>query len=413
MRIIFLLFVLITGGAARAQLACSTQEYNQQWRITTPVLLPGVTADDIVTGGSGSNGASRYMGDGKGVLTIPVVFHILYNNAGQNVDESLIRQQLVTLNTAFRKKNADTTNIPEAFKGLAADCEIEFKLAIADPQRRATNGIVRKYTSIKNWLDDDKMKSAASGGSDGWDAKQYLNIWVCNLALSSGYSSFPGDAIAKDGIVLKTGAVGLSKVLIHEAGHWLGLKHLWGDTYCGDDLVDDTPKQSTFTPGCPTGIRPSCGGGAPGDMYMNYMDFTSDACLLMFTHGQKARMWSNFVTNGKRAGIIDSKGLTPVANDEIPLPGEENPQKPEEPVAAALKLYPNPAINRLTVDVGADDRWLGKTISIYNTNGEQVLRSIINGKQQAIDITRLLPGLYFVAGKQENGEQIRIKFIKN
>ncbi|MFD2920850.1 M43 family zinc metalloprotease [Terrimonas rubra] len=413
MRIILLLFTLITGSVAHAQLACSTQGQNRQGGVITPFISTGTpAADAVVNGGSGAGTASRYMGDGKGVITIPVVFHILYNNAGQNLDESLIRQQLVVLNTAFRKKNADTANIPEAFKSVAADCEIEFKLAVADPLRRSTNGIVRKYTSIKNWLDDDKMKFAASGGSDAWDATRYLNIWVCNLALSSGYSSFPGDAAAKDGIVLRTGLVG-SKVLVHETGHWLGLKHLWGDTYCGDDQVDDTPKQSTFTPGCPTGVRPSCGGGAPGDMYMNYMDFTSDACLLMFTQGQKARMWSNFVTSGKRAGIIDSKGLTPAANDEIPLPGEENPQKPEEPVTAALKLYPNPAINRLTVDVGADDRWLGKTISIYNTNGEQVLRSIINGKQQAIDITRLLPGLYFVAGKQENGEQIRVKFIKN
>lgn len=413
MRIFLLLFMLITGSVARAQLACSTQEYNRQGRIVTPVVSTGgMTTDMVVNGGSGAGVTSRYMGDGKGVITIPVVFHILYNNAGQNLDESLIQQQLAVLNTAFRKRNADTTNIPQAFKGVAADCEIEFKLAVADPLRRPTNGIVRKYTAIKNWLDDDKMKSAAQGGTDGWDPTQYLNIWVCNLALSSGYSSFPGDAAAKDGIVLKTGIIG-SKVLVHEAGHWLGLKHLWGDTYCGDDEVDDTPRQSTFTPGCPTGVRPSCGGSAPGDMYMNYMDFTSDACLLMFTQGQKVKMWSNFVMNGKRAGIIDSKGLTVPANDEIPLPGEENPQKPEEPVVPALKLYPNPAINRLTVDMGADDRWLGKTISIYNTKGELVLRNIVTGKQQAIDITKLLPGLYFVAGKQDDGEHIRIKFIKN
>lgn len=403
----------MAGGLVQAQLACTSYEYTQRQMFRTPTVQQTLPEEEASGNGTSTgNGSMRYPGDGKGVLTIPVVFHILYNNAGQNIDETLIRQQLDILNTAFRKKNADTTKIPQAFKALAADCEIEFKLAVADPLRRPTNGIIRKYTTIKNWLDDDKMKSSASNGMDGWDPKQYLNIWICNLALSSGYSSFPGDAAAKDGVVIRSGLVGGSKVLVHEVGHWLGLKHLWGDTYCGDDLVDDTPKQSTFTTGCPTDVRASCGNGAAGDMYMNYMDFTSDACLLMFTQGQKARIWRLFEAGGLRATIVDSKGLTVPANDEIPLPGEEG-EEPQQPVIASLKVYPNPAVNRLIIDIGSDDKWLGKSVAIYNTNGEMSLRTVINSKQQNIDISRLLPGLYFVMGKQETGDLIKIKFIKH
>lgn len=412
MRIILLLFVLLTGGIVNAQLACTSHEYSRQLLISNRLpVQESQTTETFINGDAGDNATLRYPGDGKGMITIPVVFHILYNTASQNITEATLQQQLHVLNTAFRKRNADTSKIPEAFKALAADVEIEFKLAISDPLRRATNGIVRKYTAVKNWMDDDKMKFASSGGSDAWDTKQYLNIWVCNLALSNGYSSFPGDPAGKDGIVIRTGLAGPSKVLVHEAGHWLGLKHLWGDSYCGDDLVDDTPQQSTFTPGCPTGVRLSCGGAAPGDMYMNYMDYTGDACLLMFTQGQKARMWRVFETGGLRAGIISSKGLTAPANDEIPLPGEG--EEPKQPIITALKVYPNPAVNRLIVDVGADDRWLGQNVLIYNTNGEVILRTVISSKQQAIDITKLLPGLYFVTGKQESGELIRIKFVKH
>ncbi len=411
MRIILLLLILITGLHVVAQTKCTAGEYIlQQSTNSFPLYKPLTNIPSTIINTSSS---ARVMGDGKGIVTIPVVFHVLYNNAGQNITDAKINQQLELLNKSFRKNNADTTKIPAAFKALAADCEIEFKLASSDPKRRATNGIVRKYTSVKSWMDDDKMKFSATQGSDAWDAEQYLNIWVCNLALSSGYSSFPGSESGKDGVVIRTSLIGNSKILVHEVGHWLGLRHLWGDTYCGDDLVDDTPKQSTYTPGCPSGIRPSCGGGAPGDMYMNYMDFTSDACLLMFTQGQKQRMWSFFASGGLRSGITNSWGLHPPTNDEIPLPEEGEEEEPQKLLKSAVKVYPNPAVNKLVIDMGANENWLGKTISIYNTKGAIVLRSVINSKQHTIDITKLLSGLYFVAGKHENGEVIKIKFIKN
>ena len=104
---------------------------------------------------------------------------------------------------------------------------------------------------------------------------------------------------------------------MHEVGHWLGLKHIWGDTYCGDDLIEDTPLQGNFTPGCPTGFRTSCSNGTTGDMYMNYMDFTNDACLNLFTEGQKEKMLSLFTAGGPRNSILSSKGLSAAMDSRI------------------------------------------------------------------------------------------------
>src|ERR1043165_4981181 len=100
----------------------------------------------------------------------------------------------------------------------------------------------------------------------------------------------------------------MGRTAVHEVGHWLGLKHIWGDAACGDDLVEDTPPQGWYTQGCPTGFHSSCNNGVMGDMYMNYMDYTSDACMNLFTAGQKQRMRALFATGGARASLLQSKG---------------------------------------------------------------------------------------------------------
>jgi hypothetical protein len=130
----------------------------------------------------------------------------------------------------------------------------------------------------------------------------------------AGYSSVMGGPVKKDGIVIDRAAFGsggngggynMGRTAVHEAGHWLGLKHIWGDTDCGDDLVDDTPKQSFYDVGCPTGIRVTCNNGPNGNMYMNYMDFTDDACLNLFTLGQKERMRALFEAGGPRHALLN------------------------------------------------------------------------------------------------------------
>ena len=347
------------------------------------------------------------------VIKIPVVVHVLYNKASENVTDEIVLEQIKILNDNFRRRAADTSNTPEWFKSIAADCGIEFQLATSDPQRRATTGIVRKYTSVTRWSADDQMKQSAKGGADAWDSKSYLNIWVCNLGSIAGYSSFPGGPDDKDGVVITRNVFGKSsragyeqgKTAVHEVGHWLGLRHIWGDSYCGDDWVNDTPKQGNFTPGCPAGIRTSCSSGPHGDMYMNFMDLTQDGCINMFTEGQKKRMRTLFETDGARNGILSSVGLLPAL-----YPAAEPFE--EVPTTLQAKIYPNPATSEIILDLSYDIRWMGQVVRVINLQGQPVTQATANTKLVKIDIAKLTPGIYFLLAKKEDGETIKQKFIK-
>jgi hypothetical protein len=197
----------------------------------------------------------------------------------------------------------------------------------------------------------------------------------------------------------------MGKTAVHEVGHWLGLKHTWGDDYCGDDLVGDTPKQSGYNIGCPTDSRISCGNGPYGDMFMNYMDFTSDACMNIFTKGQKARMRAMFAAGGTRYSILSSKGLNMPLIFQTPLPEKD-------PTWLFARLYPNPATTEMTLDVAYDVRWMGKTLSVTNMQGIVVMQVNISSKFQKINVSRLQPGIYMLTAKKEDGDFINQKFIK-
>jgi hypothetical protein len=393
-----------------AQHDCRSFEYQQ-------ALLqkdPGLKASrDAAQNFAQLRESSQTSSDGATkTITIPVVVHILYHYPIENISDNIAKSQIFALNRDFRKLNADTVKIPTAFKTLAADCGIEFKLATVDPQGRATSGIIHKYTPITTWTTDDKIKLSSEMGDDGWDPKSYLNIWVGKLDKFLGYSSIPGDPIEKDGVVIDyaifgsglPGAGGLGRTAIHEVGHWLGLRHLWGDADCGDDGVEDTPKQATYTNGCPSGIRISCSNGPNGDMYMDYMDFTSDACLVMFTKGQKQKMRALFDPGGVRNSILSSAALGTPTNEEVPL---QNPS----PRWLHVKIYPDPASTELTFNVEFDERWVGKEIQVINISGQVQLRKTISSKTQKLDISQLKPGLYFIRAQKE-GEKIMEKFIK-
>ena len=350
--------------------------------------------------------------DAPKVITIPVVVHVLYKTAAQNISDEQVISQIDALNRDFRRNNADTVNTPLPFRSLGADAQIEFALATVDPKGRATDGIVRKATSVSYWSMDDKIRFSAQGGSDAWDTRYYLNIWVGDMGSVLGYSSIPGAPVEKDGVVIHYSAFGtintaapyhLGRTGTHEVGHWLGLKHIWGDSYCGDDSVDDTPKQGNFTPGCPTAVRSSCDNGEAGDMYMNFMDFTDDDCMNLFTAGQKQRMLLHFNSGGPRHFLLTSKGLG--------VPWEEGPLPDEAGITTAIKVYPNPARSEIVLDFENNESWIGRTISIININGVVVLKTQINSKLQKVNLSRLNAGIYFIQG--ENGkERIREKFVR-
>ncbi|MES2565729.1 MAG: M43 family zinc metalloprotease [Bacteroidota bacterium] len=250
------------------------------------------------------------------IVNIPVVVHVLYNTTTQNISDAQIKSQIDVLNEDFRRLNADRVNTPSAFSTLAADVEINFCLASKNPSGASTTGIIRKSTT-KTSFTDDAVKYSSSGGDDAWNTSKYLNLWVCNLGGGLlGYAQFPGGPAATDGVVILYSSFGRTGTLsapynkgrtaTHEVGHWLNLRHIWGDASCGSDLVNDTPTQQTSNYSCPTYPRRTCSNTTSGDMFMNYMDYTDDACMNMFSAGQKTRMQSLFTSTGARYSLLSS-----------------------------------------------------------------------------------------------------------
>lgn len=241
----------------------------------------------------------------SGITTIPVVVHVIHRTARENISDAQIKSQIKVLNKDFRATNADINKVPAPFKPLVGDAKIEFKLATKDPSGNPTNGIVRKRTAHSSFTFHDEMKSSATGGSNPWNPRRYLNIWVCTLAGSLlGYAYFPGVDESIDGVVILNTAFGTAgtaaapfnkgRTTTHEIGHYLNLHHIWGSELQGtcidSDYVDDTPNQygsNTRTPNFPS---ISCNNGPNGDMFMNYMDYVDDKAMFMFTQGQVARM---------------------------------------------------------------------------------------------------------------------------
>ncbi|MBK9256307.1 MAG: T9SS type A sorting domain-containing protein [Saprospiraceae bacterium] len=246
------------------------------------------------------------------VITIPVVVHVVYDVLSKNVSDAQIISQIDVLNKDFRRLNADRNNL----WSQAGDMEIEFCLAVSDPEGKPTNGITRTNTLSKTFQNNNNIKSKATGGKDPWPADQYLNIWVCDIAGTVlGFAQFPGGSLTTDGIVVDYQAFGtmgtakapfnLGRTTTHEVGHWLNLRHIWGDGDCSkDDFVNDTPTASSANYKCNVG-KVSCGGV---NMVQNYMDYSDDACMNLFTIGQKSRMRALFAPGGFRNALLNSHG---------------------------------------------------------------------------------------------------------
>lgn len=239
----------------------------------------------------------------EGVATIPVVAHVVHHTDEENVSDAQIANQIEALTRDFRKRNTDVSSLPDVWRDLAEDAGIEFALTSRDPDGQSSSGIVRKRTHVAAFADDDSVKFAARGGLDAWPADRFLNIWVCPMLDLLGYAQFPGGPPETDGVVIDYRSFGttgtaeapydLGRTATHEVGHWLNLWHIWGDDgmgCAGSDFVDDTPNQSGPNGGRPVFPTVSCENGPDGDMFVNYMDYTDDAAMVMFTTGQVARM---------------------------------------------------------------------------------------------------------------------------
>ena len=272
------------------------------------------------------------------IVTIPVVFHVVLPATGgtsqATITDAMINAQLQKINEDYGGTNADSTNATN-FYTVRGHSEIRFCLAQRTPTNQATNGIDRVVSSTvsNSSQTNDPIKSTSAGGADAWDPNSYINIWLCNFNDPTllGYGTFPigtaegGTILNQQGVVVLAQSIpggnaspyNGGRTLTHELGHFFWLRHIWGDGGgCANDFpntpgIDDTPAQSGASSGCPSGtIAAGCGSpNPPGKMYQNFMDYTDDGCMTMFTNGQGTRMLQALTSY--RPSLLTSNGCTP------------------------------------------------------------------------------------------------------
>ncbi|HYV95334.1 MAG TPA: M43 family zinc metalloprotease [Chitinophagales bacterium] len=293
---------------------CGTAEYLQLQEAKHPGTIQRLKDARVA--------AEQWMQDHPGEprtqMIIPVVVHVVYHTAAQNISDLQIQSQIDVLNEDFNRLNADTFKTPGVWKTTGAGLPVKFCLAVYDPNGDSTSGITRTQTDVDTFDLDDRMKYNNQGGEDGWPSGHYLNIWVCNIINGIlGYTSYsPGDS--SDGVVVLYHAFGRvgniqppydkGRTCTHEVGHWLSLFHTWGDDggdCSNDDNCNDTPREADSIMGCRVfPYLDQCSGAPNGVMFMNYMDYTDDGCMNIFTQCQVSRMQG--VLNTWRDSILSS-----------------------------------------------------------------------------------------------------------
>ena len=323
------LIALFNLSFAQSERVCGTMEMLQKSLDENPGLENYMSKQEMLLQKQINEHPEQFRSNG--VITIPVVVHVVYNTAVQNISETQILSQIIVMIEDFRRTNLDAANTLPVFLGVAADSEIEFCLATIDPNGDPTTGIERVETTRGSWGFENGMKYTAQGGADGWPRDQYLNMWTVNFSGGLlGFAQFPGGGpAAEDGVVMGYNFFGtsalndgtfvlsppfdLGRTTTHEVGHWLNLRHIWGDGPCGvDDGVADTPEQDGPSGGCPLNAM-SCGSL---DMVQNYMDYSNDACMNLFSQGQADRMNNAMANFPFRTSLITSNGCGSLfAND--------------------------------------------------------------------------------------------------
>ena len=333
----------------------------------------------------------------RSTITIPVVVHIVYNSATENISDADIYNQINILNRDFRRRNADSMQTPSVWKHLSADIDIEFCLANRDTLGNLTTGITRTQTPTITFSNSNNVKNPSRGGVGNWNPRKYLNIWVCNLNTAlfgiGSYPTFLNSRPQDDGVVInyrnfssKPPKV-LGRVLVHEVGHWFNLLHIFGDsivTSCiaRSDLVDDTPTQKEASIGCATFPKwDVCTASGSGTMFMNYMDYTDESCMNLFTIGQKERMLA--ALNLFRSEILSSNGCSTVPTEDISL--------------SPFSISPNP-INSGFMKISNRER--NADLWISNIYGQVVFIKKNIAETELIDFSNQPNGLYFITLKK-------------
>jgi hypothetical protein len=346
----FILIGFITPNFLVAQTRCGTPEY-----IKSKSAPTGQPDFELWLSKKINQRASGVQNKRVGeTYRIPVVVHIIHNGedvgTSTNLSDEQVESQIAVLNDDYQRLNADAANTPDLFKPVAAGMDIEFVLARRTPDGLPTNGIVRVDGNRASWTSDDDVEFKSLSY---WNSEDYLNIWVVNITDYLGYSQFPvsnlpglegsPDIAETDGVVISYTVFGSDdygnfdldinynkgRTTTHEIGHFFGLRHIWGDDGggCGGngDYVSDTPDQGSNTIGCPSGTRTSC---SVSNMYQNYLDYTDDECMNLFTIEQVNRMTTVLENSPRRASLLVSDGLNdpdPVTTENLTLKSIEGP----------------------------------------------------------------------------------------
>lgn len=359
-----------------------------------PALLKRLSEVDLAIGEA--VWARRGKFAARSETVIPVVVHIVWNRPDENLSDERVLSQIAAMNRDFNAENIDLRDVPAEFKPFISKGGIRFCLAAKDPQDLPTSGIIRRKTGIETIGTKVELYSSALGGSDAWDTERYLNIWVANTGnFITGFGTYPGQVeVGKTGVVVHPKYFGensskkysLGRVAVHEAGHYLGLSHIWdGNSNCDrDDGVADTPSQQHPYSGCPVHPQSSCGST---DMFMNFMDYVDDRCMLLFTHGQMERM---LVTLDLFRPGLTRSGVACVQTGK------------DEEMDTRFWIFPNPASTEISITLYdlpfAETGW----VVIYNALGQMVFQTkTILHDQMNFQLPFLSSGIYWIRiGKQ-------------
>jgi hypothetical protein len=347
------------------------------------------------------------------VYMVPVVFHVVYNTAAENLPDSVLENQIAVMNNDYARLNDDTTNMRSEFQPVAGPTHIQFFLAGVTRTSTTTTSFGSFAAILGDFDDLEKVKSTANGGQDPWDQARYLNIWVCDMSINNmtfllGYATPPDNLPnwpqgstpdLEDGVVLQYQVVGsnnpnplgianytvLGRTAVHEVGHYMGLRHIWGDGDCTmDDGISDTPDADEASQQDCDAQRNSCNADVNGlgdlhDMIENYMDYSAETCQNSFTQEQAALMHA--VLENQRYDLVHDN---PAALNEW---------------SVVTSCYPNPTTGTLNISSSLNI----ETLTVSDMNGKVLLSAEVNSPKATLELSSFQTGIYVLLIRNTNG----------